>query len=374
LTAVASLTSLLTAGGGARQHQILQTFINDLAVEDSPLVRSAVLSALRQPTTPAIPKPEVDAALDAALNMSRAIVLEGRLMEGHRRLLYEQPRSPAEYRAESMADAIRILLGRGATSRNFSRAYLWGVDFRQLNLEAANFDRALVSSAVFDGANLTGASFNDAFLDGTSFVGSEAAFCHFDQVVNSEVVPRESFTSYSARQLLNLGEHFRPDQGYHFDGPRYDCADLRNSTFRNHQMFLFSADDYWRLGSYSTSFRGARLDSADLRTITVMGMGRGMEDACTRELFITCAGGDTPFRFLATFDTDPAGFKSQPPSEKTRQRFAGSIKAITDAFAGAQWQRAKLPRPLASLFGISPPPVSSDPPCPSLPAALHGTL
>ncbi|HWW62098.1 MAG TPA: pentapeptide repeat-containing protein, partial [Thermoanaerobaculia bacterium] len=196
LNAVASLTSLVTEAD-ARKPQMLRAFVNDLAIEDSPLVRSSLLSALQQPTTRTILKPELDSLLDAALTMNRALVVEGRLIDTRRRNSYEQPLSPAEYRAQSMAQAIRILLVHGAASRNFSQTYLWGADFRKLDLTNVNFDRAILSWAVFDGANVKGASFNDAFLDGTSFVAAQAAFSHFDQVVKSGPVPREAFTSYS---------------------------------------------------------------------------------------------------------------------------------------------------------------------------------
>lgn len=163
LNAVASLASLVTEAD-ARKPQVLRAFINDLAVEDSPLVRSALVSALLQPSARTIPKPDLDSLLEAALTMNRALVVEGRLLESGRRSPYEQPKSPAEYRADSVAEAIRVLLRHGATSRNFSRTYLWGVDLRKLDLRSANFDRAILSWARFDSANLTGASFNDAFL------------------------------------------------------------------------------------------------------------------------------------------------------------------------------------------------------------------
>jgi uncharacterized protein YjbI with pentapeptide repeats len=367
LNAVASLTSLV-AEADARKPQMLRAFISDLSIEDSPLVRSALISALQQPTTRTIPKPDLDSLLEAALTMNRAVVVEGRLMEGGRRLPYEQPKSPAEYRAESLAEAVRILLRYGATARNFSQTYLWGVDLRKLDLRSANFDRATLSWSLFDGANLTGASFNDAFLDGTSFVGANAISSHFDQVVKEDTVPRQSFISYSGRQELDMYKELRPDMAHRYEGPRFDCADLADATFRNHALFLFSPDDYWHRESYTASFRGARLHNADFRTISVIGVGRNSEDCCPSDLFPMWGGGSSlgggPWVFLAWFDTDKPGFNHPVPSERTRERFSMSIKAVTDAFAGAQWQGAKLPNPLASIFSITPPRSSAPQPCP----------
>lgn len=367
LNAVASLTSLITEAD-TRKPQVLRAFINDLAVEDSPLVRSALLSALLQPTAQTIPKPDLDSLLEAALTMNRAVVIEGRLMEIDRRSPSEQPKSPAEYRAESVAEAIRILLRHGATSLNFSRTYLWGVDLRKLDLHSANFDRAILSWTLFDGANLHGASFNDAFLDGTSFVGANVASSRFEQVVKSDVVPREPWFSYSGRQEVAFQRELGRGQAHRFEGPRFDCADLRNATFHNHPLFIFSANDYWRHSSYSTSFRGARLENADFRTINVIGVGRAMDDAIPRDLFLTGSGGSSlgggPWGFRASFDTDQPGFDHPPPPEKTRERYSMAIKAVSDAFAGAQWQRAKLPRPLANIFSTAPPPASPPQPCP----------
>jgi len=223
-----------------------------------------------------------------------------------------------------------------------------------------------LSRAVFDGADLTGSSFNDADLDGTSFVGANAASCHFDQFVDSGGRPREPGSQYPGEQLLDLATRFAADQAFQYDGPRFDCADLRNATFRNHVLFLFSPDDFWHLGSYTTSFRGTRLDGADFRTVGVLGVGNG-PNAITPELFVTGAGGTSngtkAYSFFAWFDTDNSAFPPAVPSDATRQRFITSTRALADAFAGAQWRRAKLPRPVSTLFSESPPPAASGRPC-----------
>ncbi|HWW60599.1 MAG TPA: hypothetical protein VN181_04450, partial [Thermoanaerobaculia bacterium] len=139
------------------------------------------------------------------------------------------------------------------------------------------------------------------------------------------------------------------------------------ATFRNHPLFIFSPDDTWHHASYSTSFRRARLDDADFRTMPVIGVGRSSDHCCSRDLFLTFAGGSSasggPWVFLGWFDTDEPGWDRPPPSKATRERYSMSIKAITDAFAGAQWQGAKLPRPLASIFNSSPPATTSQQPC-----------
>lgn len=181
-------------------------------------------------------------------------------------------------------------------------------------------------------------------------------------------MPREVLISYSGRQELDLHRELGPGQAHRYEGPRFDCADLRNATFRYHPLFLFSPDDYWHQASYTASFRRARLDNADFRTINVIGTGRSSDHCCPRDLFITWSGSSSlaggPWVFRATFDTDDPAWDDPPsPSEETRERFSMSIKAITDAFAGAQWQHAKLPRPLASIFTSSPPPAISQQPC-----------
>jgi len=54
---------------------------------------------------------------------------------------------------------------------NFSKSYITG-DFRGVNLRDANFSNANVKTCDFRGADLTNANFENAALDATEFEGS----------------------------------------------------------------------------------------------------------------------------------------------------------------------------------------------------------
>lgn len=366
LTAVASLSSLVTERG-ARQRHVFQALIGDLAVDDSPLVRSAILTALKQPIASMVSKTELDALLNSALGMSRAVVRDGQLRQHRLHMLDNAPTSPAEYRAEDVASAIQILLRQGGRSRDFSETYLWGADFRHLDLQGANFDGAILTHALFDDANITRASFNNAYLDSTSFVRAQASFTRFDQAVRSDVPSNEAALPYAGNQTVDLQSRSLPGRGFMYEGPNFDCADLRNSTFRNHPLFLFLPDDLGSHGLQTTSFRGARLDDADFRTVYAIGALPRGEDTLPRDLFFIWSGGSSrdggPWVFEASFDTDSPTFAAGVPSDATRRRFANSLSELRDSFAGAQWQHAKLPRPLRSVFRTDPPPSASNRPC-----------
>lgn len=366
LTAVASLSSLVTERG-ARQRHVFQALIGELAVEDSPLVRSAILTALKQPIAHMVTKMELDALLDSALGMSRAVVRDGQLRGRRLHMRDNAPTSPAEYRAEDVASAIQILLRQGARSLDFSETYLWGADLRHLDLQGAHFDGAILTHALFDDANITRASFNNAYLESTSFVRAQASFTRFDQAVRSEVPSNEAVLPYGGNQTIDLQTRSLEGHGFMYEGPIFDCADLRNSTFRNHPLFLFLPDDLWSHGQQTTSFRGAQLDDADFRTVYAVGALPRGENTLPRDLFFIWGGGSSrdggPWVFLASFDSGSPAFAAGVPSETTRHRFANSLSVLRDSFAGAQWQHAKLPRPLGSVFRTDPPPSTSNRPC-----------
>jgi uncharacterized protein YjbI with pentapeptide repeats len=364
LAAVASLSSAVHEKGDRRQ-QVLQALINNLALEDSPLVRNAILGTLNDLRPVRMGQDELDSLLLTLVRVNRGLVEEGHLLDSHRRYPRQGPGSQQEYRAASTVEAICILLKQGARAQDFSRTYLFGANFQDLLLQECNFSRAVLSWAQFDRAKLAKSIFDDAFLDGTSFTGADARYCRFFQSLRTTDRTDEFFVSYSDRQQMELA---KANQGYEYEGPMFDCADLRGATFENHRLFTFSPDDGGRLVTHTTSFHRAILDGADFRYFGVLGIATGA-DACEPYLFQSCMGATEvggPSILTAYFEVNtdaPRSATLKPPSPAALDRYAMAFQSLALSFAGSKWQRTRWPAVVRDRFRAAPPPSQSQFPC-----------
>jgi hypothetical protein len=133
--AISALHSFLTASNANRNSQVLISIANALPLEDSGVVRNAMLSFFEDIDTEIVGKPAMDAALKSLVYNSRGLVLVSDLWRKRPENLYWIENDVKEGAAlQALARAMAVLLRKGAQSKDLSRTYLGRSDLSGVNL------------------------------------------------------------------------------------------------------------------------------------------------------------------------------------------------------------------------------------------------
>lgn len=137
-------------------------------------------------------------------------------------------------RLVGLTELISILIGLGASGKDFSAIYCERCDFSaSTNLSTAKFDGSYLNRANFSHVNLKGASFRNSDLRGAVFFSADLSSA---DLTNSHVSDHPGF--------LGTGASF----------PLLECADLRGTDLTGIPLLTFERD-YSEVWARSLAFR-----------------------------------------------------------------------------------------------------------------------
>lgn len=208
----------------AYHGQVLAFLVNELAIEDAPEVRTALLETLRQASDVEPP----NEALRVAVGHSRRLTTEAlrvsiagqaeapadEALDAYLAALPPRanvPQIPA--RLVALAEAIQRLVALGARTDDMAGIYCEGCDFSQAHghdLSGTLFDDSYLKNANFSSLNLRKASFRNADLRGVLFTSANLAGADL------------SVSRPAAEKVVLAGDEDLPF-------PLLECADLRGA-------------------------------------------------------------------------------------------------------------------------------------------------
>lgn len=372
LAGVISLKSFLDGAGATPQDpddaksshvdQALLALTTMLAIEDSLPVRNAILAALTDINPKALPKPTLDRALKALCETSRGLMEAGGLWDDFGYSPEPLNETPIGRRAHGTAEAIVVLLQKGARTQDMSRLYLKEVDLAGIEMPGTNFDDSNLSDSDFSNALLSGSSFVGANLLSTKFEAADLRHAVFG-------LPREKARTrfrggrdFVAVQMIKAGRAAE-DAGsklVHPDlrGPDFSCADLREADFSGLHVFDLTQEEFMEGNPHASSpfdFSGANLEGANFRRSTVYGivrreilMGSHVTEYAMNFPF---AGGGTGILFgdvevyLEPIHEDSRFLVATMPKYKT------SLFSMEYMLGRTNWWSAKLPQGISGYLG-----------------------
>jgi Pentapeptide repeats (9 copies) len=152
----------------SRRLQAMLVMANAIALEDSPTVRRAIVSAFEGVDGRVLGKSELDETSDLLVRVSRGLMSEGDLWQ-----LSSESNTGPEARAKATADALVALLRKGAKPTDMSGIYLADSDLSELDLSNCKFDESILTRSKFVEATLTDTSFANTDLAETDFTSAD---------------------------------------------------------------------------------------------------------------------------------------------------------------------------------------------------------
>jgi uncharacterized protein YjbI with pentapeptide repeats len=351
LSGVAALRIFLTApdSDSATRLQILSSLAKLLAVEEKPVVRSALVDSFA--SIPQNDSRALEVALGSLVESSRAIVAEANLAAEPPIL---RPAGPAEERAYSVGQAIAQIVRLGARPADLSGIYCAECDFSGRSLAGYRFAAAILPRADFSGAMLEGVAFDGAELDGARFVAARLGRATF------VTKPERRAGTYLWRRLRAFAQaregkvipegpgdtkKFDPANYFWASGPDFSCADLSGARFEGFPLFRVQSLEARVLGGLimrgeGTKFRGARLEGTDFSGIRYYGTYLESEYP---PLLNLRTPGEGKILFYEGDSLDPDRIADTGS-------FRANLVEIRSAFLGSNWRQAKLPEGLLALL------------------------
>ncbi len=273
LGSVTILQSFLPDQKYKNDSLILMALTNALAVENDSMVRNSIVRVLTATDKDLISEQSQNEALNNLIDISRALVVEGRLERKRRTNPFFLPEKTnlIELRAHNVGRSIIGMLKAGATSTDLSGTYLVQSDFSGMQLSGTNFSDAVLAFSKFigttcrdcnfDGADIEDTLFQDAILDNAKFTLTErpGAGEYRSSYVNellSRGLPTIQGPDFSRASLIkaDFSGHplfgFLKDGGFHFPGnfftPKFHNANLKEANFTNIRIFTLTEDMDWK--------------------------------------------------------------------------------------------------------------------------------
>jgi uncharacterized protein YjbI with pentapeptide repeats len=249
-TAVAQASSLLHHANGTHDADLLTALSNQLALDESATVRSAILNVFRN-LDHSTNRTVLDSTLRNLVDLHRAAIASSRMTpfelssatqddRGEYFLLDQATRTGASSeelnstfaRLGSLAVALLSVLRAGGRTRTMDHIYCPGCDFSALKIDFqnVNFDDAIIPESQWSLTNLTGASFRDAVIERANFTGAQLTNADF----SNDEFNMTRLDYVQALSLRNMPSNGFPDLGFyqHQSGsPIFTCANLQNANF-----------------------------------------------------------------------------------------------------------------------------------------------
>ncbi|HEX6101224.1 MAG TPA: pentapeptide repeat-containing protein [Thermoanaerobaculia bacterium] len=342
LGGIVALTSFLEGDDPRKSLQVIRAIVNQLALEDSELVRRAALSALREFDPRSLPEEDRLRALNSAISVNRKIAYDAvalvysadpaddQALEISRRVVN---------RAGSLASVVSLFVRKGVMTPDMTGLYLAGAEFQGLKFpHGTRFTQSNLSGANFAGAYLDGADFSDTDLSSTKFKGA--------------ILTGANFTRASLRSGTIPFKYLRIPVGLAggplaISGPSFEDADLRRASFKNHTLF-----GVWAEGEPSVilkaTFRGAKLDDTDFVGAGVVILVEPRSRSVLFEPDLNM-GNRTfgQFGFSGRLRENAA---APVPLQAELATYRGPFLTVARAFDSSTWCKARLPAALRSIL------------------------
>jgi uncharacterized protein YjbI with pentapeptide repeats len=369
LAGVVSLTSFLSVANERQSNQSLLAITRAVGLEPSAAVRGAIVSTLSE--TNRLSEAQRNTALSALVQVSRALVEEGRLRVTWRERGNAAPaHESAEARAISVTTAIQPLLRAGARIQDMSGIYLVGADLSRVNLDGTLFRDSILANTNFTSASLVGASFEDADLQGVSFHSALLKRANFRSASPYESDMEVAYVSAQLRALTrdNLGSKDSTIDIYVLDGPDFTCADLTESDFTGHPIYVWAESKIPRdLGvGLDTSFQWSRLKDAKFADPTSVGITsvksfeHTMPFPSSRTAVSDLDGGYMIVESVIGAVEEVEGEHGIYVRGEGRDTI---VAKLMDAFEGSDWGAAEMPDALVAALPPSDEEFASKSPC-----------
>jgi uncharacterized protein YjbI with pentapeptide repeats len=343
LSAVVSLEFFLQSSEVERKPRALLSLTSTLALEDAAPVRNAILTAL-QDLESSRDLDALDRATQSLVQLNRGLAQEGDVWRTRPASVYTlNDEWPSWGKLQATADAIALLLSKGARIRDFSATYLAKVAFVGLDLSGAKFDDAILAWSDFTGAMLVAASFNGADLELTSF---RSADLRKALLTLTETRPYSRLSwNYAERQLT------RTEHDPLVRGPDFSCADLRGADFTGHPLLALVPDRISGPIGILPQFSGANLKDANFSAIGVYGLDDSSPLQVPLEIKPTATISlphSRVFQYATTIKLDS-------PLLPVAKEFGQSLDALCTALNGSNWREANLSSALRIWLETKPP-------------------
>jgi len=254
-TGVAQASALLHVAGGERDRDILTALANQLALDGSPAVRSAILNVLSNldHTTDAA---TLNATLKNIVDLHRVIVQSAGLtplelssaLKSDRGIYFipeladateteQQVIDETFVRLESLRAALMALLKAGGRTRQMDHIYCPNCAFDALKVDFSevSFQNAILPGTQWSLVRLARSNFKDAVLIGADFTGAmlEGADLSADEynTHQEEYIAANAIRHRSGPQLPSVLDEFETH------APTFICANLKDAKFSGRVLF-----------------------------------------------------------------------------------------------------------------------------------------
>lgn len=349
VAAVTSLESFLEERDDAKNTQVLQAIAGALALEDSAPVRNAIISAIEDVDPSVLSRTALDRGLRSLVEANRGLVKEGDVwLRRPENINGVEQGVKVGARLLASANAIVLMLKKGARTAGMSGVYLAKADLKGLDLSNTSFDQAILVWTDFTNASLRGSSFDGADLEDTKFISADLRDSKF--VLTNKDNFAIYLEDYVARDMA------WPHEYMHIEQPDFSCSDLRNADFSGHSVFGVAADDFpIQFMSTGPQFSRANLKNADFTNAQIFGVNLNSDSRFpfTRTPGLTTQGFISSGAHPVTHWT--AKLTSDSLLSNDYKAFTARLNNFTLGFVGSNWRQAKLPTAIKQWLEQEPP-------------------
>lgn len=339
LSAVTVLQSFLHDEKYNKNSLILIALTNALAIEDDSMVRSYIVRVLTATEKNLISKKSQNEALSNLIEISRILVIEGKLDRNRRTNPFHLPDETKriELRAQNIGHSIVGMLKAGAVSKDLSGTYLIQSDFSGMELSGTNFSDAILAFSKFiyttcrkcnfDGADVENTLFQNSILDNSRFT----------------LIDRPGAGEYRSSYVNNLLHQGIPG----IVGPDFSRASLVNVDFSGHPLFGFLKDNGFHhpANFFVPKFKGANLRGANFTKIRIYALSESDNLELPIDTFSGVASGGNEQLWskgtkywIYEFEVDANAHLTD-----AIQFYKRNMEDIAFSFTGSNWNEALLP-------------------------------
>lgn len=339
LSAVTVLQSFLANKKYPKKSLILIALTNTLAVEDDSMVRSYIVRVLTATDKNLISAESQNEALQNLIEISQALVIEGKLDRNRRTNPFFLPEKTnhIELRAHNVGQSIIGMLKAGADSKDLSGTYLVQLDFSGMKLSETDFSDAILAFSKFIGTTCTGCNFDGSDIENTLFQNATLDNSKFTLTERSGA---GEYRSSYVNQLLSRG---MPT----INGPDFSGASLVRADFSGHPLFGFLKDGGFHLPGnfFAPKFHKANLKEANFREIRIYTLS---ENRDWKSPIFTYSGGgsglhEQPWSDGVSYWIYEYELNSESQLTDTAPSYGESMRDIAYSFSEANWEDALLP-------------------------------
>lgn len=259
-TGVTQASALLRVNGGVRDKEVLTALTNQLALDEDPAVRSAILNVFFY-LDDRTGKDALDAALKSVVDLESVIVQSSGLtpfelataQQDNRGIFFlpgelDSPRTNSIdpnwrqlvlVRLSSLKTAMLSLLKAGGRTANMARIFCPQCDFKSLDVDFSDVDftNAILPRSQWEGLRLNHANFHDAVIEEANFTGAHLHGANF-----SEDQYNTNRQQYVEANILRNINPALPVALYLYEfssgTPNFRCADLSDTSFENYPLLV----------------------------------------------------------------------------------------------------------------------------------------